>query len=253
MNIIRYPALEPYVERYAKMAMEPLEIEVELHNALGGYDPLFLDGLLSYCVVADATDGRGVPSTQDAYVLPVPLQALWHDARGLPLWAASQFWPNGVCYDQVAFWHKRAQSGVWTGTKRGSFIVVSTKGRHMERRVPMPTRLATHWRAWCIGNAEEIGRLLKPLTHIGKKRSIGYGEIRHWMIRPAPAFSLIRDDCLTRSAPAMAINWEAHYWPSGQMPEGTPASIGWTPPLWHSGLFVPGWWAGTPVTEAVGC
>ena len=253
MNIIRYPALEPYSARYAELDMEPLEIEVELYNALAGYDPLFLDNLLAACVVRAATGGKGVPNTEDAYALPTPLQTLWRDAQGMPLWAASQFWPDGACYDQVAYWHKRAQSGVWTGNNRGSFTITSTKGRYMERRVPMPTRLAERWRAWCIGNAEEISRLLEPLTHIGKRRSIGYGEVRHWTVRAAPAFSLVRDDCLTRSVPAMAINWEAPYWPSGQMPEGAPAPVGWTPPQWKPGLFAPGWWAGTPVTEAVGC
>lgn len=245
--MITYPALEPYAERYADMAMEPLSIVLTLKgpSQLAGYDPLNLDNLLARCVVDIATYWHGLPPEHDdGYDLPVPLKCLWRDANGFPLWAATPFYPVDESYPDVFYWHKRNMSGRFTGNKRGSFAITSTKGRYMERRTPLPTKVCRKWRAVCIGNAAEIGALLAPLAHVGKKRSIGFGEVDHWEVEPADEFTLLRDGHLIRSFPAMAIELL-----EGQVPAGAPASVGWTPPQWKPSLFAPGWWPGAPMAQ----
>lgn len=243
--MIEYPPLMPYVERYAAMPMEPLTVHIHLQpgSRIAGYDPVNLDNLLARAVVDDATGGWGLPNEPGAYLLPVPLLCVWRSDNGHPLWAATQFVPDGLSARDVAYWHKRAQSGNWTGTKSGKFSIRSTSGRYMERRVPLPTVVAFEWVASCVGNATEIGRLLARITHVGKRRSNGFGEVRRWEIRQAETFRLIADGALTRPLPAAAIE----LLPEGVLPVGEPAPVGWTPPQWKPALFAPGWWAGAEV------
>lgn len=248
--MIEYPALMPYAERYATLPMEPLAVRLYLKQAsqLAGYDPLFLDNLLARCVVDQATGWQGLPPEHDeGYALPVPLQCLWRDARGYPLWAATPFYPADGAQGDVHYWHKRRQTGRWTGTRRGVFTISPTKGRWMERRVPAPTVVAAYWTAMCIGNAREIATLLEPLRYVGKHRATGFGAVDHWEIEPIAAFTLVADDRLTRPLPAAAIALIRPH-----LPEGAPALVGWTPPQWKPGLWAPGWWAGTAVAATSG-
>ena len=244
--MIEHPALMPYVERYAQLSMQPLTIRLYLETGsqLAGYDPLHLDNLLARCVVDQAMGwGRLPDQHDDGYMLPVPLECLWRDARGFPLWAATQFMPADGADGDVQYWHKRQQSGRWTGTKHGTLSIRPNKGRWMERRVPVPTVVAEHWTATCIGNAMEIAKLLEPLRYVGKRRGVGFGAVDHWEIEAIDKFSLIGEGKLLHPIPAMAIELLHPY-----VPEGAPAPVGWTPPEWLPALWSPGWWAGTAVT-----
>ncbi|WP_419642438.1 hypothetical protein [Thiolapillus sp.] len=42
-------------------------------------------------------------------------------------------------------------------------------------------------RAWCIGDKFRVETLLSRITHIGKRRCRGYGEIEHIEVTPDPA------------------------------------------------------------------
>lgn len=245
--MIDYDGLLPYGQRYESLSVEPLCVTVHLvpGSRIAGYDALNLDNLLARAVVEEATQGRGLPNTDQAYRLPVPLECLWRSENGFPLWAATPFVPMGLSAHDVAYWHKRAQSGAWTGAKRGTFAIRATQGRWMERRVPLPTTVAEQFVASCVGNAEEIARLLQLIGgHVGKRRSSGFGEVRGWEIGQGD-FGLVHEGRLSRSFPAMAIA----LLPAGTMPEGQPAPVGWTPPQWKPSLFMLGWWPGTPVVR----
>lgn len=248
--MIEHPALMPYFDRYAALDMQSLSVILALKPGarLAGYDPLNLDNLLARAVIEDATGKLGLPDSQDAYALPVPLDCLWHSPDGLPLWAATAFMPEGARASDVAYWHKRVQSGRFTRTKSGKFSIRSTSGRYMERRVPLPTTVAECWVATCIGNAEEIARLLRPLAFVGKRRTNGMGEVDHWEIVPGE-FALVRNGRLTRPMPMQAFDLSIDLLPGGALPEGTPSLVGWTPPQWKPSLFAPGWREGTPLAK----
>lgn len=239
--MIEYPALQPYAAQYWNLRGEPLRVTVRFKQGahLAGYDPLNLDNLLARAVVEEATNTTGLPDTIDAYVLPVPLRCLWRSHAGLPLWAATAFRPVGMAVSDIAYWHKRAQSGRWSKGRSGKLTIITTKGRWMDRRVPLPTTLCETWVADCIGDAEEILRLLKRFAFIGKRRSNGFGEVKEWSIEPG-SFELVENGILTRSMPL-----EAAVPILGQVPSISPAPVGWTPPQWKPSLFLPGWWMGT--------
>ena len=249
MELVELDVLRPYRERYEAIPVRPLRVYLELVDGgqLAGYDPINFDNLLARAVLEEATGGSLVPNTHDAYVLPVPLKCLWRSPEGLPLWAAIPFWTEGVPVNDVAYWHKRVQTGRWTGTKSGTFAVRPTQGRWMERRVPLPTKAGCNvWFADCIGNAEEIARLLRPFTHVSKRRSNGFGAVRRWRIVEIEEFQLVRDGALTRPMIAEAL---PELLPGVSFVE-EPAPVGWTPPQWKPSLFRPGWWAGTKVVAA---
>lgn len=246
--MIEYDALKPYADRYAAMdCCQALRVMLILRpgSRLAGYDPLNLDNLLARAVVDEATQGAGLPNSTEPYLLPVPLQCLWRSPAGLPLWAATPFTPVGFSTRDIAYWHKRQQSGRWTGTKRGTFTITATKGRWMERRVPLPVTVCNEFVVHCMGHAEEIARLLKPLTFVGKRRTNGFGEVQEWRVEVAETFDLVQEGRLTRALPALALE----LLPLGTVPEGQPAPVGWTPPQWKPSLFAPGWWPGTRVTQ----
>ena len=243
--MIRYRPLESYLRKYADLVGVPLRVTCVLREGarIAGYDPINLDNLLARAVVDDATDGQGLPEIPDPYDLPVPLRCLWRSDDGLPLWAATVFHAVGEPIADVAYWHKRVQTGKWTGTKSGSYSIGSTKGRWMERRVPLPTKLCREWYADAIGDPDEIARLVKPLAFVGKRRSNGFGEVECWRVEPLESFELVREGILTRPLPAMAVSLLG----AARVPEGQPSPVGWTPPEWKPRLFALGWWTGTPV------
>lgn len=218
----------------------PLHIVLHLRpgSHLAGYDSLLLDGLLARAVVELATGGAGLANTPDAYDIPLPLACLWRSAEGWPLWAATPFLPRGVQAKDVAYWHKRVQSGRWTRTPTGKFNIAPTDGRWMERRVPLPTQVAECWTAQCIGNADAITELLEIMVFVGKRRSNGFGEVERWNIT-AGSFDLVCAGHLTRSLPEAAAGLLV------DRPSESAVAIGWTPPQWKASLWRPGWQIGT--------
>lgn len=239
-------ALIRYAEQYREMDRSiPMWIIAVLKpgSPVAGYDPIHLDNLLARAVVNEATRGSGLADNNEAYELPIPLQCFWRSEEGFPLWASTVFSPVGEHGADTVYWHKRSISGRWTGTKSGVLNIKTVAGRWMERRVPVPAIVANAWEAWCIGNPNEVARLLKGIRFLGKRRSVGFGEIDHWDIVPAEIESLlISDGRLTRPVPLAAAEVLG-----ANLPEDSLALVGWTPPQWKPSLFSPGWWAGSVV------
>lgn len=265
MHLTDYAPLMPYAERYAALPMEPLRVTLELvpNTRVVSYDPINLDNLLARMVLEDATGGDStMPDTHQVYRLPAPLQALWTSEEGLPLYACTALSPGGHTISDVAYIHKRAQTGHFTAVKNGVMGISTTNGRWMDRRIPFPTavvidddflraRLPAYysvgatphcWFSDMIGNPEEIARLLLNVTFCGKRRAIGFGEVKAWHLDPIDSFPLEEDGCLTRILPEAALALL-----NGSLPEGLPIPIGWTPPQWKPSLHWLGWPAGTPV------
>jgi hypothetical protein len=250
--MIHYSQFDAHKERYEALPMHAARVSFRLHYGaqLAGYDPLFLDNLLAWCVVTEATKGAGVPDApNDGYDIPTPLRCLWRSAAGLPLWAATVFRPRGTQATDIAYYHKRQQTGVWTGTANGRFNITPSDGRWTERRVPLPTAIAEWWEAECIGNANEIRRLLTEYANfVGKRRAVGFGAIDEWKVEECEEFNLIHDDRITRPLPAEAFDTDATLL-GGRLPEGAPMITGWTPPQWKPALWSLGWRTGTPLED----
>lgn len=189
-------ALRPAWERYTSDAyqatMRPLTIEVTVASPLAGYNQLTLDGLLAWAVVNEATAGNQLDNSAPPYLLPVPLRLEWIDSHTeLPLWAANWFEPTTANRKISLWWHKRAAKPEHVRARKGVVKgdVSEVAGRFKEKRIPMPAQIATTWRTSCMGNAEEIARLLAPIDAIGKKRS---AQVLRWSISPAESFQFCR-------------------------------------------------------------
>lgn len=79
-----------------------------------------------------------------------------------------------------------------------------------------------HW--FCVGDANKISELILNVTHLGKKRSQGCGQVHKWEVLPFEYdWHLWRGDSLARPMPVNMIE--------------PPQSInmmqwGWRPPIW---------------------
>jgi hypothetical protein len=134
---------------------------------------------------------------------------------------------------------------VWparAGQRMAMILTTDTKKRLWPRARVMPVTASPRLVADVVGDAEEIAALLAGVTHVGKKRAIGLGEVERWTVAPLPAFALVRDRRLTRPLPADAVALL-----DGATPAGAPAPIGWTPPQWRPALFLDGWPTGAEV------
>lgn len=225
-----------------------LRIVCELYsNAhVAAREPVMLDGLLANAVAREATGGEMLPPSSAPYEIPLPLLCLWRNEAGLPLWAASCLIPEGECARDAVYLHKRAQTGQFTkGDKRGRFSISTTTGRYMERRVITPTMTAQRWIAYAIGVPQEIERLLSFISHIGKRRAAGLGEVRRWRVEETlcdPVEVLVRDGRLIRPIPADAAGVLDVF-----APNDPPGFCGWTPPYWLPATIGSAWRTGTPV------
>jgi hypothetical protein len=136
----------------------------------------------------------------------------------------------------VYTWHKRAPWFGWSARAPNP-----RNGRWMERRVPRPARAAERWVATAVGDPEEVARLLRGVSHLGKDRARGLGLVRRWRVEPLAGWGLVAEGRLVRPLPAEAVRLLG-----GALPAAGTALVGWTMPQWRPALFRPGWWSGTP-------
>ncbi len=239
----RKAAMQPWRERrlrYKALPMRPLRVVADAHAPMVHYEPTSLAGLLAWCVVMEETEGRGVDFPPRWPPLPLAVAGHYGSGGQLPLWSSSGFAPVGPEIRSTEWMHKRAPRGL---TARARGMDTST-GRYMERRIPLPLRTAPAWEARCIGNAQEIERLLhRYVIGLGKRRNIGYGEVVGWWVLPwdEGGDPLVQDGRLAHNIP------QEHAVRAGWRIDEPPVLVGWTPPLWHAAFQSPGWPAGTAV------
>ena len=229
--MIHLKELDKFTNIFSQMAYEPLRITFHLvpNSRVVNYDPINLDGLLARAVVGYATQGRGVPDTEDGYWIPLPLKLLWQSQDGFPLWASTVLLPVEPTIDDIYVRHKR-NSGGWLHNQPK---LTTQAGPWMERRLPTPTIVCDTYQAYCIGNKEALDHLLDYFTHIGKLR---LGRLDRITVEPCDEFSLWHNGVLAKPVPAAAnmVEWLVN-----------PSLVGWTPPHWKPSLFLMGWRAGT--------
>lgn len=225
--------LQPYASRYLAARVEPLIITAETRNSeIVTYDFPNLAGILSYAVMTEAT-GELVFEDETIYHVPLPVMRLWSSPDGLPLWAASTFFPFEGSIESSVVFHQR-------------FLDSTRTGRFMDKRIPKPVTLAWEWKARCFGNKAEIERLLSTIDGIGKHRHDGMGRVYRWTVESdvfMPLDTIVCDDALVAPFPLMMLEHVDFTL------TGSPSLVGWTPPLWKRRLFNYGWRVGTQVRQ----
>lgn len=239
--LTKIPELQSLTERYETMPLEPLVITVTLQQAIIHYDHVNLDNLLARAVLeAERFDVSAMDKTK-AYELPVPLKKIWMSDEGLPLWAASVFLPVGEIYEDSVFLHKRVER--FEFSERQPNVKC---GRWMARRMPKTTYQSEskQWQSFCIGNAEEIKKVLPFIGFLGKHRSVGFGEIKEWDVSKwdgNDVQTIVKDNRLIHAIPQEVAGV------LGIEIEDIPYLVGWTPPQWKPALWSQGYMVGTNV------
>ncbi len=245
--MIQHPDIQRHAAKYSNLPKAPLRVIAHLTPGqhIVNYESIHLDALLASTVVREAMQGAGVPDSHDAYDIPLPLKCLWRQFdSGLPLWASTDFFPAGHSERDSHSLQKRPVDGRYSkpNTRSGALDIVTIKGRHMARMMPTPATSAGAWEAQCIGHAETVLELLTGhVTHLGKHRARGFGEVARWEVAECESFSLHRDGKTLRPFP-FTPGWERGFQIGGRM-----ALIGWTPPQWKPSLFSVGWATGSAV------
>lgn len=234
--MIRLPEFEPYTRLYGACEMRPLFVRAVLKQnspVVDYYPPPYLDNLLARVVVDRATGGAGVSPSDEGYWIPVPLELAWQSPEGYPLWNSSVFQPMTDPLRDTVYTHKRPPKALYCDAKS----IKPGVGRWMERRLPLPVAIAPVWEARCIGNEAAILDLLSDISFLGKRRSIGMGEVDEWLVSPGDFdTALIIDGQLAHGIP-QGCGIECANRPATR--------IGWTPPQWKPSLHSEGWPVGT--------
>jgi hypothetical protein len=183
-----------------------------------------LDSILSSASLTTHPVASRFPG--EACCLPLPLELVWVSPDGHPLWACSPLVPATETLSTREYWHKRYPS------HRAEFgdkvSALTTAGRYREYRTPIHAESVSTLHAVCVGNREEVERLLAVVSHIGKKGSMGYGRVARWTV-------IESDHTLSDVLPLRAVP-DGYF--EGQESFGIQSPPrGWTPPYW----FAP-WW-----------
>ena len=232
-------------KKYENISIEPFTVICELVRDVSNYDVIHFDGILAAATVREQFKGFGLPTMGETYNIPLPLKSMWKDERGYDCWAASSLLPVSVFVEDVIWMHKRAQNGEFTQHKsKGDYKLNTTTGRYMERRIPVPTMVVNKLYSRCIGDISETQKLLELITHIGKRRNAGLGEVRSWNINKAiwnDRDIFIGTNQLIKPLPAgLSVLLNIHL--------TEPATeCSWFPPYWHSGCQGAGWRVGTTI------
>lgn len=101
-------------------------------------------------------------------------------------WAAScAWWEPDTATEEVLHLHRRAWNPIHAervGITPEATPANTDIGRWKPWRVPMVATVAldVHW--WCLGDPDGIEDLLGDITHLGKKKAHGRGEVHAWTV-----------------------------------------------------------------------
>lgn len=189
-------------------SMEPLKVTAHLRTGVISDQWLPLDAILLYQAnretlgpeVATLPGGIDIPG-MNALPLGIihPGRKLWYYACS---WARPQPWWVAEGRDH---WNKRFDQGfahlVDFKGRRGKVII--EQGQYRAYHMPVFYRVADRVRWYCVGDKIEIEALLSTVTHLGKKRSQGWGRVIRWEVESwTEDWSVWREGKLTRGVPA---------------------------------------------------
>lgn len=215
--------------------MTPLRVQARLLGAIClPNGPLALDGLLTW---AEASR-RGLPppaNAGDCTSLPIPL------AQERGIWLAS-----------FGAYEVDEREGDWTN-RRFPLPEAQDMGDVKMRRVMLSAGPSKSYRLprerlhltddivtwWAIGDADPVRDLLGEVNYLGKRRAVGLGKVREWIVEPCDSwegFPVLRDGMPLRSLPLD--------WPSVSV-DAERAYAVLQPPYWDNArrveAMVPSW------------
>lgn len=182
---------------------EPLRITAHLQTPViadpAGYLPI--DAILYAVHVREMIGEPMVVSCSNESIVkkgfdrrrPLPLKKIgyrqdWHHEHIWFYAASFAEWPDTVAHTQT-FWTKRfdaREAGFLVDFAGRRGRIATSEGRYKGYQIPVFARHALHVRWYVVGDAEEIRRLLRFATGIGKKIAQGWGQVREWAVEVWP-------------------------------------------------------------------
>jgi len=166
--------------------MGPIKVTAHMRTGQIATTDMFLplDSVLAFAWMRAHHPAKlDVEFTPEDYIEPdLPLARRGRgDAR---YWACSFACgePRG---EEVVYWHKRFDEEFGTEYvdfqgRRGKVDIKA--GHYKSYRTPLVVVLMPKVEWYAVGDKDEVERLLALVTHLGKKRSQGYGRVQKWTV-----------------------------------------------------------------------
>lgn len=189
LGLTMLPEFYEYEQRARKLTVEPLLVTVCTLKSVSIRDPLALDSIIGKAVYYECMKGEPLPTLKTPYWIPLPLEVDRYFDH-LPLWRATDFFPINAAAFNVNT-HRRTGDNPYSipammptiGQKKVRRQPSSVAGQYIDFRVPETRIVADRWQAACMGNKEEIDRLLNTYIHnLGGKSSRGAGRTLDWHV-----------------------------------------------------------------------
>lgn len=170
---------------------EPLKITVYPQCGIISDRYLPIDAIFYYQVMRERLGEQTVTLPGQSYGGPVdhvlPLQKVNSHTRQWFYAASFAQWPDHAT-EGTDYWNKRMDMSLidlvdWQGRKPRADI---STGRYKSYHMPVFYRSALSVSWYVVGDRAEIARVLRFVTHVGKKVSQGWGAIRRWTVDPFP-------------------------------------------------------------------
>jgi len=190
-------------------SFEPLRVMAHLRTGVISDRWLPLDAILLYQISRQQFGPQAATlpgGEQESRGITMPLLIVhpgephWYYACS---WAQPQPWWVAEAKD---YWNKRLDSQFAYLLTRDCKKVTIRKGRYKAYHMPVFYYAALRVEWYCVGDRAGIERLLSTVTHIGKKRSQGWGRVMQWEVEPVSEnWSVWRDGYLMRGIPAQDV------------------------------------------------
>ncbi len=184
--------------------MQQLKVTAFLAAPVVGDFTLPLDGILLYYALADAAGeiapalAPGQSPDYDPHIVPLQVVRSAADENAWCYACSFAQWPDEHI-DGVAHWNKRFDErwSMYLAPRDRKKILVG-KGHFKSYHTAMRYRSAASVSWWCIGDKDEIARMLEMADNIGSKRSQGWGRVSRWLIEETDAcYPLLAADGVT--------------------------------------------------------
>lgn len=184
--------------------MEPLEVTATLWGRviLPPYGHIHLDALLAWAVCESE---MRPPALDEEQITAVEIPIERSECGRFHLCSSS----SSTTRERDKRWlNKRFPIGEWQmlGGGKSAQRVQTGAGPSKGFRVPVEAVFLDGDRLtwWCVGERAPIERLLRAVTHVGRRRAVGEGEVREWSVSPCeawPGFPILRDGAPLRPLP----------------------------------------------------
>lgn len=184
--------------------MIPLTITAHLHTPAIIKDPVLFDGVLVGGLGArlGSQEEGGWVDPQTVYAYPLPLAPV--SDQGGWWYAASQATPSGP--ERVHHAHRRMPAEDylrWTSAKITNFASGPDKNLRVRLHY-RPAMLSIRWT--CIGDPDEIKKILSWVSGIGNRVGHGFGQVARWEVTEGgPALDAYKTDVSIRHIPMSSL------------------------------------------------